>query len=38
MSVKLTEARVRCPVAPRTTLSLPMPIYEYRCTNGHTSR
>jgi putative FmdB family regulatory protein len=27
---------VRGTVTPPTTLSLPMPIYEYRCTNGHT--
>jgi putative FmdB family regulatory protein len=27
---------VRCPYAPPTTLSIPMPIYEYRCLNGHT--
>jgi putative FmdB family regulatory protein len=27
---------VRCAYAPPTTLSLPMPIYEYRCLNGHT--
>ena len=27
---------MRCAKTPPTTLSLPMPIYEYRCTNGHT--
>ncbi len=27
---------MRCPAAAPTTLSEPMPIYEYRCTNGHT--
>jgi putative FmdB family regulatory protein len=27
---------VRCPATPPTTLLPPMPIYEYRCTNGHT--
>jgi putative FmdB family regulatory protein len=26
---------VRCPAAAPTTLLRPMPIYEYRCTNGH---
>jgi putative FmdB family regulatory protein len=27
---------VPCPAPPPTTLLRPMPIYEYRCTNGHT--
>ena len=27
---------MRCAETPPTTLSLPMPTYEYRCTNGHT--
>jgi putative FmdB family regulatory protein len=27
---------VRDPTPPPTTLFLPMPIYEYRCLNGHT--
>jgi putative FmdB family regulatory protein len=27
---------VRCAGTPPTTLQRPMPIYEYRCTNGHT--
>jgi putative FmdB family regulatory protein len=27
---------MRCAETPPTTLSLPMPIYEYRCQNGHT--
>ncbi len=27
---------MRCPAPPPTTLLPPMPIYEYRCTNGHT--
>jgi putative FmdB family regulatory protein len=27
---------MRCGVAVPTTLSAPMPIYEYRCENGHT--
>jgi putative FmdB family regulatory protein len=27
---------VRCPAAPPTTLFRAMPIYEYRCENGHT--
>ena len=27
---------MRCPAVPPTTLSPAMPIYEYRCTNGHT--
>jgi putative FmdB family regulatory protein len=27
---------VPCPVRAPTTLLRPMPIYEYRCTNGHT--
>ncbi len=27
---------MRCPATPPITLLPPMPIYEYRCTNGHT--
>src|SRR3954452_9861171 len=27
---------MRCPYATATTLLPPMPIYEYRCLNGHT--
>jgi putative FmdB family regulatory protein len=27
---------MRCAGTPPTTLFLPMPIYEYRCLNGHT--
>ena len=27
---------MRCPETPPTTLLPPMPIYEYRCLNGHT--
>jgi putative FmdB family regulatory protein len=27
---------MRCPTPPPTTLLPPMPIYEYRCENGHT--